>query len=846
MKAICSVCASAAAVSLALSIAGAADDIDIPASPPRDGVMASAEEIRSSDDWAGAVFAGAPPRGVPSGIAIQVRRQDHGAFHFRRSCIGTAPLRIGSQPFQHGLGTHGNSEILVHVPAGAERFLACAGIDNNDDTLGERGSVVFSAEAGGKEILRTGVCRGGDAPIAVSVAIPSGATQLVLKADTTPDGPGWDQADWADARFAMADGSERWLDEGHEDTLLTGTTAPFSFVFGGVDSASLLPKWARTSAIREDTETTRRMVRWADPETGLAVSAQVRTFKHWPAIDWVLSFENTGTNVTPILENIQALDLQIGDGHARQPVIVHRLEGDACGERSFTPVRTALVPGQELRMAPTGGRPSSISAFPFFNVQDSDRGVIVAIGWSGQWAARIVRGPDGATRLIAGMEQTRLVLHPGEKIRTPRIVLMPWQGDRTTAHNRWRRLLLFQYVPRQDGRPVHLPVALQCFDRYSRTRPEWATEAGQIAAATAAADLGFDHHWFDAAWFPGDFPNGVGNWFCKPEAFPNGLKPVSDACHARGLKFVLWFEPERVAKGTRIAEEHPEFVFGGKEGGLFKLNDPAARRFLTDLLSTRIREYGVDVYRNDFNIDPLAYWRANDAPDRQGMTEIRYVEGHYAMWDELLARHPGLAIDNCASGGRRIDIETISRSVPLWRSDTSCWPGHADWNQVQTAGLSPYIPFHAACAWTPEPYDVRSAGTAGLLAQFDYLAQGFSMEAARSIVAEAKANRAYWYGDFYPLSIASSDPEGFVAYQFHRPDLDAGLILAFRHAACVPVGLVVAPQGIDPGADYAVEFVGDDGVARREAIAGKRLSEGLELRPSGQGSSLAVRYRKTP
>jgi len=42
-----------------------------------------------------------------------------------------------------------------------------------------------------------------------------------------------------------------------------------------------------------------------------------------------------------------------------------------------------------------------------------------------------------------------------------------------------------------------------------------------------------------------------------------------------------------------------------------------------------------------------------DTPDRQGMTEIRYVEGLYEMWDELRAKHPGLLIDNCASGGRR-------------------------------------------------------------------------------------------------------------------------------------------------------------------------------------------------
>jgi hypothetical protein len=93
-------------------------------------------------------------------------------------------------------------------------------------------------------------------------------------------------------------------------------------------------------------------------------------------------------------------------------------------------------------------------------------------------------------------------------------------------------------------------------------------------AARATRDLGCDTHWLDAVWFEGGFPDGVGNWFCRPQGFSKGLKPVSEACHEMGLKFLVWFEPERVARGTRLAREHPEFVFGGKEGGLFKLGDP--------------------------------------------------------------------------------------------------------------------------------------------------------------------------------------------------------------------------------------------------------------------------------
>jgi alpha-galactosidase len=624
------------------------------------------------------------------------------------------------------------------------------------------------------------------------------------------------------------------------EVLLPESAVPFSFVYGGKPSSEFLDNWKRTVETKNDQDVVRYRTQWADPKTGLVVTADVKVFKNYPAVDWVLFFENAGAQDTPIIDNIQALDLRIGNG----PVVLHQLEGDACGDRSFKPIDRALEAGKSIRMAPSGGRPSNSSAFPFFNLQCGDSGIITAIGWSGQWAATFDRAETGSTRVAAGMELTHLLLHPGEKIRSPRIVVMPWKGDRTAAHNRWRRLLLFQYVPKNNGKPARIPIVMQCFDRYSGSRADWATEGGQIAAAKAAYAMGMDTLWLDAAWFPGGFPNGVGNWYAKPKEFPNGLKPVSDWCHGKGMKFVLWFEPERVAKGTQIATEHPDFVFGGKDGGLYKLNAPVARRFLTDLLSTRITEYGIDIYRNDFNIDPLGFWRGNDAPDRQGMTEIRYVEGHYAMWDELLAKHPGLMIDNCASGGRRIDIETCMRSVPLWRSDTSCSPGHPEWNQLQTAGLSQYIPFHTACAWIPEPYDFRSAATIGAIAQFDYLAQGFPMDVAKASIAEAKENQKYWYGDFYLLSNVSIAPDQFMAYQFHRADLEEGLVLAFRHPECNYLGPIVGLHGLNPEIAYVVEYIDDARHKTVKTVTGKDLFEGTDLRIPSKGGSLVIRYRR--
>lgn len=817
----------------------ALEDAEIPTDPPQDEIMPAERQAQEVLDWASLAFTGRR-MGVEPTIRVEVKRQDHSVLQFGRSCIET-PIRIGQQEFAHGLGTHANSEIVLHVPDGARAFEAFAGIDNNFDTGGARGTAQFSVEIAGRSVFQTPVLKGGQAPVVVRVDLPAGTREITLKVDTTPDGPSCDQADWADARIVMADGSRIWADEDRQSFLTTAT--PFSFVYDGVPSVELLKSWTRTVETKEQPGRVVRAVCWTDARTGLRVTAVVTAFKRYAAAEWLLYFENTGTQDTPIIENIQAIDVQLRTGYYRTPAVLHQLTGDVCGERSFLPLETTLEAGKPAVFAPTGGRPSN-GVFPFFDLCYGDEGLITTIGWSGQWAARLDRGNTGPTRLQAGMEKTRFILRPGEQVRSPRILVMPWKGDRLAGHNRFRRLLLFEYAPRLDGRPLRLPVASQCFDRYSWTKPEWSTEAGQLRAVQATHDLGCDTHWFDAAWFEGGFPNGVGNWFCKPKSFPNGLKPVGDTCHRLGLKFLVWFEPERVAVDTQIAREHPEFVFGGVKGGLFKLNDPEARRWLTDLLSNRITEFGMDVYRNDFNIDPLDFWRAADTPDRQGITEIRYVEGHYAMWDELRARHPGLWIDNCASGGRRIDLETLMRSVPLWRSDTGCSPGHADWDQIQTIGLNQYLPLLTSCAWEPKVYILRSAATGGSITQFDYLNDQFSMDEARVAMAEVRENQKYWYGDFYPLTRAGAGPDAFAAWQLHRADLGAGIVLAFRRSECPFPVLQTGLHAIKADARYKVEIIDESRTSREQTISGRELLADFELRLPRKATSLLLRYKE--
>ena len=158
--------------------------------------------------------------------------------------------------------------------------------------------------------------------------------------------------------------------------------------------------------------------------------------------------------------------------------------------------------------------------------------------------------------------------------------------------------------------------------------------------------------------------------------------------------------------------------------------------------------------------------------------------------------------------------------------------------------MNHYLPLHENCAWTPDAYEMRSASGAGAIVQFAFLDRGFSIEAARQAVAEAKENQKYFYGDFYPLTECSTDPARFLAYQVHRADLRAGLVLAFRRAKCNLSRISVALGGIEPEAEYKVEFIDEQRQKTAKAMSGRALAANLALTIPQRGASLLVRYQE--
>ena len=375
--------------------------------------------------------------------------------------------------------------------------------------------------------------------------------------------------------------------------------------------------------------------------------------------------------------------------------------------------------------------------------------------------------------------------------------------------------------------------------------------------------------WLDAFWTKQGFPQGMGNYGFPIERaephdrFPGGLKPIGDAVHQAGMQFLVWFEPERVYKGSYIYNEHPDWVIqpavvctkcmvDTQRSYLYNLGIPEAREYMTRYLISVIRAYGMDSLRIDYNIGPEVYWEYLDKkdPDRVGLGEIRYVEGLYRMWDDIRQAYPRLLIDNCASGGMRIDLETSARSLPLWRTDATIDPlAKLDFNQaalqnqVMTAGLSRYVPFSTSGQMGSTPYLFRSGFNAGIAFGEDVRSAGYPRDQLKQAIAEGKRIRKYFFGNFYPLTEVSASPEAWSVLQYHRTAEQDGMILAFRRHLSRYESYATALQEIDKTAKYEVTYCYDYVPAKTVRMTGEEMQH-LKLEIHDEPGSLLVEYKK--
>ncbi|MBI5831274.1 MAG: NPCBM/NEW2 domain-containing protein [Armatimonadetes bacterium] len=760
----------------------------------------------------------------------------------QRNSRNGRPMRLGDREFRRGLYCHAVSRVVVRLPGPGTRLTALTGIDSNDNTRGGRGSVVFLVAAGGRDLYRGDLLREGVAPVAIDVDL-AGAREFELLVGDGGDGISCDQADWADARVLLADGGEVWLGDlpiGLDARADLAPTPPLSFTLDGQPSAALLAEWPCERKRETVGVATTYSAVWRQPGGPLAVKLEGRAFHDCPVVEWTAWLSNDGQERSGLVTDLRAVDTGFAGSGGVGWALCHNT-GSICEQRDFEPLRTPLSTKAGARLAAAGGRGSD-GEWPYFNLLSAGgRGLIVAVGWPGQWAADFAVDETGRLSLRAGQEQTRFRLEPGETARTPAMALLWHDGNEVASQNQWRRYMNANVVPRvAEGKlppPQHAACSSHQFGEMIH-----ADEASQITFVDGYLDHGLklDYWWMDAGWYPQThgWPE-TGTWEVDRKRFPRGFRPITDHGRERGVRSIVWFEPERVAPGTWLYTQHPEWLLG-PDGGekLLNLGNSAARAWLTDHVDGLLRSEGIDFYRQDFNTDPLGRWRAADGPDRQGLTENLYIQGYLGWWDELRRRHPGMLIDSCASGGRRNDLETMRRAVPLLRSDFIFEPVG---QQCHTLGLAPWLPYYGSGYISTDAYDVRSTFCPAINTCWDVRGNDEARFAAmRARTAEWRGLSDLWSGDFYPLLPYSRGNDVWAAWQWHRPELDRGALQVFRRAGSPYETVRLRLQGLDATKRYVLRDVDQGELGTR---TGAELAEpGLAVTLDRPAQAAIIHY----
>ena len=588
------------------------------------------------------------------------------------------------------------------------------------------------------------------------------------------------------------------------------------------------------------------------PDGRLQIVIDYKKHEKFPIVEYGIALTNLSKDEeTAIISDYQSLDFDIPVSEETKSVKLSTLRGSQCVPEDFAPVAVELAANQSHTFSTPSGR-SSNEFMPFIELnQDENNGMLFAIGWTGHWTAQFANDGENVNVKI-GMGKTHFKLQPGETIIQPSVTIFQRRNQtRSEFKTMVHRFMMEHKVPRDANGEIIPPVLAVACGGGNKT-PQMMLD---ILKYVVDNKIPLDTYWIDAGWYGAPHedelysncgPNWykyVGDWRVNTTTHPSGtLLPIAEAVHKANMRLLLWFEPERVAEGMPILEEHPEYF----HRNLLDLGNPDAMQWIQDAVYGMIEKHGINIYRQDFNMDPGGIWAGLDAenPERVGIAEAKHIAGLYKYMDEMRAKFPGILQENCASGGRRLDINMLTRAHAYCRSDYFIGQKPNDTafilGQNATLNTVAYLPFQG-CEFNCVPvgddyaaFSIISTGTVVTFSDFDggIIRRDITPEETawfKKTFDTARRMTEFYTGSFYPLTDETpASNDCWCGWQFDRDDLGAGFALVFRRGNAPEESKTFKLGNINVNADYELEFYGGE----KKTVKGSELkSHDVTLAP---------------
>lgn len=222
------------------------------------------------------------------------------------------------------------------------------------------------------------------------------------------------------------------------------------------------------------------------------------------------------------------------------------------------------------------------------------------------------------------------------------------------------------------------------------------TTEKEVPLIDAAANAGCEYYCIDAGWYAdGNWWDNVGEWQESKQRFPNGLKEVTDYIRKKGMIPGAWLELEVMGINCPKLKELDDtwfFIRHGKrvyDRSRYQLDfrNEKVRNYATEVIDRLINEYGIGYIKMDYNIEPGigTEYEADSVGD--GLLEHQRA---YLTWlDCIFEKYPELIIENCSSGGLRMDYAMLARYSIQSTSDQENYLQYATIAANAPTGVTP-------------------------------------------------------------------------------------------------------------------------------------------------------------
>ena len=546
------------------------------------------------------------------------------------------------------------------------------------------------------------------------------------------------------------------------------------------------------------------------------------------------------------------------------------LTGRWAGEGNLT--QETLHPGArvlESRRGSTGHQTN-----PWFAIQsgepDEDHGGVWfgALAWSGSWRITVEQDQLDAVRITGGFNPFDFgyVLHPGEALESPVFYAGYSAHGLGGASNLLFQFELHNIVPRTGksaGRDTPRPRPV-VYNSWEATQFN-VTEAGQIALAEQAAQLGVDRFIMDDGWF-GQRKNdtaGLGDWYVNKEKFPHGLKPLIDKVHSLGMDFGLWVEPEMVNPDSDLYRAHPDWVlnFPGRPRSqqrnqlVLNLARNDVHDYVLGFLDKLLTENAIAYLKWDYNRNWTEPGWDQVPPAEEKDLYVAYTRSLYSILAELRRRHPDVEFESCSGGGGRVDLGILGYVDDVWTSDNT---DPFDRLTIQDGFTYAYTP-QIMMAWvtdSPHWFNHRSTslqyrflssmqGSLGIGGDIGKWTPDEMALAKRLIAAYHQVQPTIAQGTLYRL-ISPRNGSKFSATQTVNEAKSQSVVFAFIHSTQEGRGFpLLKLKGLDPKAQYALSSIEGKASPSIPAVASGAywMNHGLEMDENFRGDFQAAAFR---